>query len=452
MSRLLLKYGSYDFLGIRTLGNIVVATVSGGLILFNIWFYQYLADNQKQEYQRYLAGFQENIRLGLVNNLKEVITSGYGHEAFNNFLNVHLEENLTLAKKDELNITPYSIEILNGDKKITLDLIQVREYLSKLLPSYVAYRASINNVEFATFSYVNSIYHSSVVYDLGTKVQLQMELGIVQNSRYYITAAGLLYKRVQLCLIISVFLVIFIWHIKNRLVWQAEKLEVMLSERERVINNFNLHKTLEKQLNNLFIQKATDLFIKEAGESVNVVDSGGKHKYLFPLSLYDSSASEINLEDFVGFLKGYFAHYSQDIALDIKTVGGAINIGCAQEVFYQLLFSVIRNIILIIREQTSGQKSIIIEIDADKVLVSYQGFPLTKDSLIRVSGMVNLSKPSPFLLDFEGIFKSLEKHSLEYSLFRDGQVNFLKVMVNKNTDETFTGSNVVRFPEKRGKL
>ena len=116
----------------------------------------------------------------------------------------------------------------------------------------------------------------------------------------------------------------------------------------------------------------------------------------------------------------------------------------SKEILYQLLFSIIRDIILISRDQSEKQQIITVDFNKTGINFEFQAFPLNVQKLGKLSRILNENQPEMFLLDFDRILLSLEKHNMEYKLSNEGNKNIFQIILASNTQKL----NVIKFNKK----
>ncbi|MGL4226978.1 MAG: hypothetical protein ACRCRR_05220 [Rickettsia sp.] len=108
-----------------------------------------------------------------------------------------------------------------------------------------------------------------------------------------------------------------------------------------MLNNIKVDHHLKK----LFIRKLTEMYLKqELGETYEPNNISFTNQ-LFPIYLTDISPAKINIESLTKLLQDYFAPYFTKIGLRVTSNIKDIELSCSIEVFYQLIFSLVFNLV-----------------------------------------------------------------------------------------------------------
>ncbi|WP_341757334.1 hypothetical protein [Candidatus Tisiphia endosymbiont of Ditula angustiorana] len=220
-------------------------------------------------------------------------------------------------------------------------------------------------------------------------------------------------------------------------------LEHDLHEERKINNTLLSNKKINQKLKKLFIKKATEMYIKQEMGIIlgneKIIQNISPSDYLFPMCLYDTSPEKINIVNLTKSLKEYFSPYFIRVALKIKKTIDTININCATEVFYQLIFSLIFNLMEFMDRQSEVPKIMEIRFTEKKVIIEYDSFPLNEERMVDISETIVLEYMDVFLLSCRKIFKSLKEHKFEYSVSSTDESNIVEIIypivINKSVQK-----------------
>jgi len=421
-------------------------------LIFNTTAYRYLFHIQKDQEKLMLVGYLDSISALIVQDLTIILKGSNYNKTFllfKNFSITNKSVNENIVKTEPLDrviIKPYAIYIKNSVKEFILDLQELKEILSKIFPTFISYTIAINNYNIALAEDSNQIFDIKKDYAIDSNTTLTIQAGIKQDSNFCLLNKKKLYKKTLIATASSclscIFFLYFYLKIKTRIEERFDGLEDELHEEIKMNKALLSNKKITKQLNSLFVKKATEMYVKQ---ELGVI-SGDEHiiknislsNYLFPMCLYDSSSERINIVNLIESLEGYFSPYFITTALKIKTTIDIVNIHCAIEVFYQLIFSIIFNLMEFMDRQSEMPKTMIINFTERKIIINYDSFPLDEERMINLSDAIILEYMDIFLLNCRKIFKSLKEHKFEYNISsEDGQniVTIVYPIVINNTEQ-----------------
>ena len=420
---------------------ILIITALAFLLIFNIWYYK----NNKQEldldiYSRFKI-YNKIIDLGLVYNLKKII-SGQEFCAFTANLIFDVQPiSLIDSHNENIKITPYSIEINNKENHISIDIISLKEYFQNTLPSYFNYKIKLDEYLITEKDFVNSSYKTAMKYDLENGMTLNITLDIDQifysQKIQEIWTKQLYYGMFSvLAYLLGALIYANIVKLVKNIVHQLEK-EVL--EQKTRITNYKNRIEAHENININFIKKATAIYLNEikGAESVNV--------QLFPLVLIDKLHNNINLLKLQTIIKNYFRNYYKKIKIEIKIFCNNAYYPIGEEVFYQLIISIIDNISSVIQGQTDKERTIEITINESVIKFKFISFPLNLKKMEQLSQMIYKNNPKTFILDFAKVIDSLTQHDIEYKIRSENNINLFEIEFMKTEKQ----KNVFDFVAKK---
>lgn len=420
--------------------RVFVCLMIATLFIVNIWHYNRDKAAESKMLRNIITPYQEIITAGLVNNLQRIL-AGYPISSFDTNLIFNIKPlDSQRFYKEELRIKPYSIEIANANSLITIDMVSLKEYFSNVLPPYIHSKINLGNVQLLNSDIVDNTYANHIKHKLGKDLELGVILSIDTKSSFYLEINRKTARSIQNIMIISTIiwgLIMLTYYLSYKNVLnKISYLTRSFHNAETKITYYAQRLAIAEDLNRSFIRKATEIYEKQSGTENNT--------HLFPLILIDPTKSAFNLKDLQNDLEQYFSVVSSNVLLNINLEQELVHYPFSKEILYQLLFSIIRDIILISRDQSEKQQIITVDFNKTGINFEFQAFPLNVQKLGKLSRILNENQPEMFLLDFDRILLSLEKHNMEYKLSNEGNKNIFQIILASNTQKL----NVIKFNKK----
>jgi len=406
------------------------------LVIFNFCVYLYFISLQKEKNSVILNSYTELLSRYLIDDLSTILEDNFEETTplflFKLFSNK--SENSKLPNK--LEITPYGAYVNTSRGRYIFDLQEFREILDNLLPHYISYLVKINNSNIAlSDDYTQSSYDLKKQYNIDRYTQLDILLSIRKNSEFYLLAQDDLYAKLIYSFPVSTLLILFILylHLKanKRVKMKFDLLEANIEELRTTNTALVRNKKVTQLLKNLFINKATEIYIKQAiGEdkkAKNLKNNPSKNNYMFPIVLYDCKDTEIETKLLRINLEEYFSCYYMTIALRVSCSVSAIRLKCAPEVFYQIIFSLIFNLFEFMDQQSDSPKAMEINFTEQNILITYDSFRLDEDLMVQLSDKILDKNMDIFFLSCCKIFSSLKNHGFLYELDHFNDQNTIKI-------------------------
>ncbi len=273
----------------------------------------------------------------------------------------------------------------------------------------------------------NYNYLVSNHYKINNQVSIIVKLGINPLSDYYFSNIKKLYK----CLLVNVIaafvtcsVILYINLQVKHNITRIEQLDDNLFDTNNDTNKMNnallLYKEASKNLNTFFIKKATEEYIKQQlkydPEQEIELDKIYPSNYLFPICFTKHAQAEIDTKALINYLKKYFAEYFLYTAIKYECNIDKLIVDCGQHVFYQIIFSLLYNLINFMKDQSKIPKSLCITFTTHKLTIFYDGFLLTEQIMVNLSNSMIVETIDPFLLNCSKIFQSLKEHGLNYAI------------------------------------
>lgn len=402
------------------------------MITSNIWYFnrnkKALKDKVYEEYNIY----NKVIKTDLVNDLQKILL-GNNH-VYNNNLIFNIRPSLNLDHFEAIKFTPYSIEIIKNRNHISIDMISLKEYLKNLLPSYVCYQASFANSEIVRSCNKSSKYNKNFLYDVGKNIAFEVKFNIEET--YYETEKKQVLIQSIKFLFISSIIVLVITSIHIKIMSIIKKIRSDLDEEGEIISNYKKNIEIHNDINQTFIQTATAMYLKEIGDS--------KITQLFPLLLIEKLNDRVSLLELQKVLGNYFFGSKIDIKVNINHNLSNVSFPVGKVALYQLIISIITNIVAIIKDQTDQKRFINLIINEHQVKFEFYSFPLSIEKLKNLSKIMYENNPTVFILDFARVINSLEEHGIPYTIDQKGNISTFII----NFLQTAMEDNVIQFIKK----
>lgn len=399
--------------------------------IFNSVVYSYLIYLQKKEDNLLLRGYLSGIESLLTQDLENAFNSALSNKKF--FLLKDLEV-IILPKPavNSITINSYAIKVQNQREEYIFDLHNLKENISKIFPTFITYTLSLNNHDIMGDGNQKTKYDLVQSKSLGLNNILTLQLKINRNSIFYVDKQYRLQKiilifSVSSFLIFSVFLYFYL-RVSNHIIRQFKILNQEIYDEKKIntalLNNIKVDHYLKK----LFIRKLTEMYLKqELGETYEPNNISFKNQ-LFPIYLTDISPAKINIESLTKLLQDYFAPYFTKIGLRVTSNIKDIELNCSIEVFYQLIFSLVFNLVKFMDRQSNVPQILKIDFKQDKITIVNDCFPLDERKMIKLSDIIIEEYIDVFILNCHKIFKSLKEHKFKYSIFSNNRSNIIEII------------------------
>ncbi|HJD59286.1 MAG TPA: hypothetical protein LFW20_01200 [Rickettsia endosymbiont of Omalisus fontisbellaquei] len=354
---------------------------------------------------------------------------------------------------DIIVINQFTIYIQNSKEELIFDLQALRETIDQLLPNYLIYRIVLNNNSLIENNSSNTEYQLKENYTIGKNIHLLAKIGIKQNSAYYFKNINEIYKKLFLSVIVSSIVISIILYIylryRNNHFLQIQRLNNKLYEIDKENQALLLSIQASKELKEFFIQKSNTEYLKQhlylEDDNILSIDQTRNNYCLFPICFNGFSEEEIKLEELIINIKNYFAKHSTYITMIFEKKLEKLKITCTHHVFVQLIFSLINNIFIFIDDQSNTPKVLLVIFEETKLIISYDSFPLTEQSMINLSDNIYSQNIDVFLLGCRKIFESLKRHELGYKISNSNNKNIIEIMLKQPVVRKPTDNKIIKL-------
>ncbi|WP_375327174.1 hypothetical protein [Candidatus Tisiphia endosymbiont of Nemotelus uliginosus] len=424
---------------------------------------QYLQYNQKEKDKLVLEAVQHNIITLLATDIETALNPSLFDKTFlllKKFINQDNESRLTQNGLFNFILSDQSALYVNNFKNMLIfDLQNLKDIIAKIFPTYLLYKIELNGNNIITNNVNNHNYLITKHHKINNNTKLLVKLDINPNSNYYFSNTNKLYKYLFLNITVSLILcpIILYLYLQTRLstILKIEQLEDDLFALNKMNNALNLYKKASKNLNSFFIRSATEEYIKQQlkvdHDQEIKLDKIDPSNYLFPICFTNHFTTEIDVKKLISYLQDYFADHFLYTAITYQYKSDKLVIDCGQHVFYQIIFSIVYNVLKFMEDQSDTPKSLLITFTTDKLIISHEGFVLTEATMINLSNSLILETIDPFLLSCSKIFQSLKTHGLNYKIFTENKKNIIEIALRKNIITNKDKTKVINFAKYKQK-
>lgn len=425
-------------------------------LFYNVSTCLYLQYNQKQKDRLILEVVQNQILTLLSTDIATALNSNLHDKNFFLCRNVNCYPNeLKLSQGHLFNFVKAinsTIYVQNEKEMLIIEAQCLADIIARVLPNYITFMIKINN-NIIINNNVNNLDHITKHNKIGHDATLSVKVAINPASYYYVNNINQLYKYLFLNVITSLIICLVILYIylrkKQNITLTLEQLEDNLLTTQKMSSALMTCKKSSKNLNSFFIQKATEEYIKQqlqldSNQNDQLIKIGLSN-YLFPLRFTDYSRTKIDTQELLNHLQDYFAPHFLHTAIKYQCKLDKLIVDCGKHVFYQIIFSIICNVLKFMEEQSNIPKLMVIKFTEDKLVITYDGFLLTERIMINLSNGTNPENVDPFLLDCSKIFKSLKVHKLNYKIFNEDGSNIIEITLCKTKKNNKGKAEVINF-------
>jgi len=419
-----------------------------------VYYFLYKIENSNNKI--ILQSYNNNIKSLLIGDINNALELNISQKSFSFFNTVSLKQhNQDCRICDDLKpctiIKENVIIIYNNSQELKLDIHDFREHIAQIVPSFITYRILLNQHNIASsyqkkpnFDITEEIFHQNL--------NIILSFGIDRESEYYQSSL----KKILINCLNSLFItfiiisfVLFLYFIiKSKIKSKITYLENIITQYEEENTNLIKHNKIKQKLEEKFIKKITTLYVSQQCGNNMYKQQDIIKSYLFPVTITDLVTDELDVREFIKYIEEYFVCSNTNIYFEITNNIKKIEIHCAQEVFYQILISLIHNIIAILEDQSSISRKVIIALTNRTVSICYDGFPLTEQGILELSNTVLSNKLNVFLLDSNKIFKSLKAHDITYNIFYENNFNTICITFNNKNQS----GKIIEFTKNNGKV
>lgn len=393
------------------------------LVVLNIWYWQELKRKKEELFFNEVSLYNQIIQSGIVNDIRSIV-SGRPINTFDNnliFSSAELDNNNTT--QEEVNIAPHLIKISSSNRLITLDTVSLKEYFDNLLPQHLNIGFIIGSFQLIKRGLKESKYAKHEENILGNGLKLSITIDLDVDSEFYLKEQRSnkkeFYKFLIISSVISAFLLFISFFCYLKLSKSNNLLSSNLKRKKETLQAHVSKLQVMSNINNLFIKSATEIYLSEERE-------GGK-KQLFPLLLSDKTTSEVNIDELIKDIQQNFFIYFDNISLKFVTEKNIASYPVGIGVIYQIIFSIIQAIILIIKDQSDNKKEIKIIFQYPEIFFEFTSFPMDIEKVKKISKISSRGEKDVFFLDFETTLLSLKRNNIKHAFYNNKNCNIFSI-------------------------
>lgn len=398
------------------------------LIVLNIWYWNELKRKKEELFFNEVSLYNQIIQSGIVRDIKSIV-SGRPINTFDNnliFSSTELDNNQ--MTQEEVNIAPHLIKISSSNRLITLDTVTLKEYFDNLLPQHLNIGVVIGSFQLIKRDFKESKYAKCKENTLGNGLKLNISLDLDINSEFYLEEQRRnkkeFYKFLIISSVISAFLLFISFFCYLKLSKNNNLLSSTLEKKKKKLQAHVSKLQVMSNINNLFVKSATEIYLNEEGKS--------DKKQLFPLLLKDKTTSEVNIDQLIKDIQQNFFIYFDNVSLKFVTEKNIDSYPVGRGVIYQIIFSIIQAIILIIKDQSDNKKEIKIIFQYPEIFFEFTSFPMDIEKVKKMSRIANRGEKDVFFLDFEMILLSLKRNNIEHAFYNNRNCNIFSISFVEN--------------------
>jgi len=439
--------------------KLLILTASFFVLIFvlNYEIYKFYTDSIKSQNSILLNSYKTSIERYVGSDLK--IIDAVNTEREQIFILQSLKNNN--AKKSLVNISSIGASKFlyydKNDHSIFIDIKKLQESVEEILPSFINHHLFFNNV-----SINNQAFQGGEIENYTIGKRLKIALSLDNNS--FLTRQNqeniqqTIKHSIGISLIIAVVFIITLIcqsrKYKKRITTELSN----LNKKKKELEDIHSGRESKSQIDSIFIKKATENYTEQEIQNIegnnkfkeNIVNSIGNKDYVFPLVLKGKKKSKIEVDGFFKNLERNFNNSIFKSRIKIKLTAKYLDIICEKEILYQIVYSIVSNIMMFLEDQSDESKSISINLLEKKIIFSYNGYPMSQDNVIKLSKHINLSYSDIFCLTGKKLFSSIDYHQLTYEINSNGFDNEINLGFSElnNAEISRKESQIIKFNRK----
>jgi len=437
---------------IKTLIFFIITTVILGSHYLRFTYDWY---NKKQEYYKLIERVnatpfnlleQDLSKIFNLMNLFEAQQTEFGEKQTENYLarkivQLNLIKNFVIKDSDnELREQMLTFRIFKDILEITrekittsIDLQSLKTLIQNLIPEYITYNIYLNNqliISNGDLSYLKITQESKLNTSDILVRKISIKLSFLKQERWKLFLdSSIDYATIIIsCIFISLFLY---RKINHRLRKKLQRLDEDFNDLKKYNELLNNKVIREKEYILSMIQKINnqaknELLVKLTGEE----NKSSTNFIIFPIAIIDDTKSIINIKKLLADLVEFFKYdlEQKKIELNINSKIDNIEINASEESLYQIIFSLVFNVLNLIPDHTNLAINVIND-EIFKFTLEYNGFNLSEEQ------MRNYSSRYPkevFLLNLNQVFDHLKLYKFTYSITRNTANNTIRLEICSN--------------------
>jgi len=341
------------------------------------------------------------------------------------------------------------LHISNSNKHLVIDLSYVKQLLDSISKDLFLYSLCINDKQILTNTLVNLTNEKFFNIAITKALSLNLNLKNDNNSEFVKLINNNFKTNILqiFCLLIIMFFIgvfIILYFLKQR--------RILIGERNHKKNIL------------LFIEKDKE-FIRQCytyskkSQYINQPETGEEHnnEYL-PLSIVHNIKKnrliEVVIDKIIPAIKSYFSSYKKyyrldNIQLDVMPCEFKnLLIPFDQEVFYQIMISIVYNFINFNRKSCDKRKITLILKKAEICIFS-EGLKLNKEYAIKASEMIFQDTANPYLMNFGQMFVLFSRYNMKCDVCYENNGTNITILLPNREKVRNTNCAVIKLNEYR---
>ncbi len=351
--------------------------------------------------------------------------------------------NAIQRKNFELEISPDTLKISKGKTISYIDLASLKALLSGMIPEYICYniylnnQLILNNEEFSSYLKITQTTSLPVLNNLLIELSINSRFLAKEKRRLLILEAIDYIAIIIPCILICLFLY-------RKINYKLSKEFSLLQEDFRTSTKYNelLHDKLkqDKEYSLMMISKINSqaknkLLVKLTGEEEE--SELNQNFITFPVAIVDNTKNVINIKKLLENLTLFFRYdlSKKNIVLNVSSTVDNIEANASEESLYQIIFSLIFNVLNLIPDNTKLSMSVTNK-DGFELSLQYTGFNLSEEQ------MRNYASRYPkeiFLLNLNQVFDHLKFYNFSYSIKKDPKNSMITLQITTNSNSEQEG-------------
>lgn len=416
------------------------------IVAYNVCIYFYLQKQNSIKEQLLMQSVIRNLNTFLVHDLETALVTGISDRRFILFSDFAEEEKNNLIGKlanTGVFVEKSTLYIENDKSILVFPLQSMTKVVTNLIPDYICYTISINSND---ITLRNGIRSNPLTYkqNINDNISIEYQFWINKSSSYYLTNETKLNQYLIANLLISLIIcssLIYLYTlIRRNILSKIEQLENELSKEKKTNETYLMHRKASQKLTTYFIKKLTEEFVRSdlKEDHTHELDIAGTEpsQYLFPIRFVNPKTTEINIPKLVENLEQYFAEHNRHADIKYFFQNVFLVADCHEHVFFQLIYSLLSNILYFMDEQSDRRKTLEVHFTKKKMIIIYESFRLNEKQMIKISNNHLEGRIDTFILNCERIFNSLKSHNLEYKVYDEGKKNIIEINYKKTKKAT----------------
>lgn len=322
-----------------------------------------------------------------------------------------------------------SLELLINNGRMHLDLRDIKERLDNILKEYIMYEVTFNNILLvkSNYDHTQKFYnHRSKVLDdnlLEVKIYINEQSKDFEYLLYTKEKIRLFFLKALISFTIPSYIILILWIRQYQLSKKASQYLATIKNTNFLI--MEMLKTKEKLLSDYYgfyqTYNRDSIISKITGKKSNA------HK------TYNVEIKNI-INSIEIIISGYREVSGYDIQFMKTTYTDIIDLPFVQEIFNQLITSIIFNILTFIKSKKIGYYINII-INKETIIILFNTFPLDKEALLYNGERIFIETQNPFCFNLNEIFLILDEYKIDYEISYSTGENILRITLPDYSDE-----------------